>query len=1032
MKFKIQHNKEKSIGLHFESEIPEHLLDYLKELGFRDYKYAPLKLFAKDRPSYHQFIKDFQNAIQNDLPWDRIVIHPSYEPSNDHITDDKFSKVQLLFKDASKKKKEYVVFEPLIPLATKIAEQFSEIHFKEELRKINIYPKNYKADSRDLFYNGRIILSADSYKTDPIAIEKTAVETLKEPIEENAVIITQTKEEDHQPTTKIPNQETEKQFVKKSKEKKQTLWEYTIPIAKKLKYRAKISIAQLENGSYSYGLSYQKNFGNFSGNSGSPSIYDPQFPTHKKALKAGFVSLINKVEMVIENGDAILNNDPLHKKRLEAVGISIQAFAKEKNIELAQTDTHPKEKKTPLKKEVSNEKQGITETKSTRVVSQLYKEYTRKKQANGYGVVQRVIQKLHLALDELQDDKELAQRLIEALLDASESDNLQQEVGLAVDQFRKHYKESISDTITFQVLVLIEFFRLATLKEENTPAIRTKTIQEETLENMMVPEGIGEHFTYGAINFSMRDLIKRDYPYLRSISDSNLETADATSLFELMQFAHPTDYGIDVSRSTLLRHFEKQGEVIFKELELPIALNYPYVNIYTHHRAVRPLGEIISSTSDKKQWWHAVEGYRPVKDVEFALSLIDEQITNEQEAQKTLINPKTGKPKGATKEAYQNINWTITLLKQSRNHVVQYIESRSSSNPSEQREPKKEDTSYLDQVVAIMHTHYHKEERLSKKKVEALMETTAAPTLGMLWEAVELSWLLWYRQLYLQITPFEASLKAMIRFWTTVQPTYAYSDSSKEKYKQYSTPCLIGAMLAEYTGMRSAKAIFEPSAGNGLLLVGAKPHKTITNEIDATRRASLQFQRFSEVHALNASKPFPKKWKHHFDVMVTNPPFAKWEDDRFDKNRIVNKYFNKHYELASFMRLEHLMAGLALDTLKDTGKSGIIIMGHFIYGEDGHIRRYAPFYKWLYRHYIVDDIINLNGFTLYNKQGAVASMMLILVGGRKNTPTAIFPTKQTHPQLEAVIDSYEALWLRIKSHLHPLKNLVEQLKIANR
>ncbi|MFC4636634.1 hypothetical protein ACFO3O_22205, partial [Dokdonia ponticola] len=72
------------------------------------------------------------------------------------------------------------------------------------------------------------------------------------------------------------------------------------------------------------------------------------------------------------------------------------------------------------------------------------------------------------------------------------------------------------------------------------------------------------------------------------------------------------------------------------------------------------------------------------------------------------------------------------------------------------------------------------------------------------------------------------------------------------------------------------------------------------------------------------------------------------------------------------------------------------------------------------------------GFTLYNKQGAVASMMLILVGGRKRTPSAIFPTKQTHPQLEAIIDSYTALWLRIKSHLHPLKKLIEQLKIANR
>ncbi|MFC4636089.1 hypothetical protein ACFO3O_19425, partial [Dokdonia ponticola] len=911
MKFKIIHNEKKSIGFLFESEIPKKLSEYLKELGFREYLYAPLKLLAKDRPSYRRFIKDFQKAIANDLPWNTIIIHPSYEPSEKHIRDDRFSKVQLVFKDADKEIEEYVVFEPLIPLATRIAEQFSEIYFKDEIRRINVYPKNYKVGSRKLFEAGRIIYSADSYGENT----KSAKEIIVEPITEaptelpkEATPVKTEPEPSHEaktiPETEIET-ETETETEKKdktldkelkeqetviSKKKELAHWEYEIPLAKKIKYNAKITIAQLKDDSYSYGLSYQKNYGDFSGYSGSPSTYDPQFPSRKKALKAGFSLLLKQVKTTIENGDAILNNDPLHRKRMGWVVEQIIAFAKGQGIDLPQpriesfADKPLKEIEIPQKKEESFQEKPKIE------ISRLDREYAQKREANGYATLQSVIQKLQLLIDDLQEDKDIVQILIGDLLDVSESDDLKSDIKQVVNDFRAHYNESTEEAVTFQVLRLISFFRLPTLVV-TSHVQKVKSNHEQTLGNMLIPERVGKHFAYGDISYSNRTLYKKEYPYLLHISDDTLEDANATSLFELMQFPHSTDYGFSVTRFALLKVFEKQGEAIFKQLGLPTALNYPYINLHTHHRAVRPLGEVISNDTNKKQWWHAIEHYRPLKDAHLAITLIEEQIIYEENKQQQLINPNTGKPKGKLKEEYQNRAWTIRLLEQSKANIKGYIESLPSPNDSENQALPEQDTAYLDQVVAIMHTHYHKGERLSKKKVEALLATTGVPTLGMLWEAVELSWLLWYRQLYLQISPFEESLKAMIRFWNMVQPTYAYSDSSKEKYKQYSTPCLIGAMLAEYTGMRSAEAVFEPSAGNGLLLVGAKPHKTITNEIDTSRLASLKFQRFSEVHALNASKPFPQKWKHYFDVMVTNPPFAKWEDDRFDKKRIVNKYF---------------------------------------------------------------------------------------------------------------------------------------------
>ncbi len=342
---------------------------------------------------------------------------------------------------------------------------------------------------------------------------------------------------------------------------------------------------------------------------------------------------------------------------------------------------------------------------------------------------------------------------------------------------------------------------------------------------------------------------------------------------------------------------------------------------------------------------------------------------------------------------------------------------------------------YLDKVVAIMHDHYMDARRLTKRQVEALKEQAGVPNLGMVWEAVELSWLLWYKMLNSEPVSFDNRLRVLTHFWDQVQPTYAYSDSSKEQYKQYSTPCPIGAIIAEYTHMSDATRIFEPSAGNGLLVLGADPQKTHVNEIDKNRQYSLEAQGFKTITHFNAAEPLPKELNASFDVMVTNPPFATWDADAFDKKRIVNQYFNKYRRLdKNRLRLEHVMSGLALHTLKDSGKAAIIIMGHLYFDDRGYIAKARPFFNWLYMHYRVDDIINLNSFKLYNKQGAVAKTMLILISGRKHKPTnkSIAPTRKEAGDLDTVVDSFTALWARVKSHIKsPLEIVIQKLKIEN-
>lgn len=165
-------------------------------------------------------------------------------------------------------------------------------------------------------------------------------------------------------------------------------------------------------------------------------------------------------------------------------------------------------------------------------------------------------------------------------------------------------------------------------------------------------------------------------------------------------------------------------------------------------------------------------------------------------------------------------------------------------------------------------------------------------------------------------------------------------------------------------------------------------------------------------------------------MVVTNPPFAKWEASKEEKSYIVQEYFKNIRGLAYSLRLEHLMAGLALRCLSHEGRAVLIFKNHLRFNQQGLLERYRSFYHWLCHHYDVDDVINLNGFTLYNKQGAVAPMHMVLIRGRKIIPDGIAPTQEQASHWASVVDSFEALWTRIAAHIpftYPL--LISQLKI---
>ncbi len=641
---------------------------------------------------------------------------------------------------------------------------------------------------------------------------------------------------------------------------------------------------------------------------------------------------------------------------------------------------------------------------------------------------------------------------LEEALEQTDILEAQKLIDIAVENF-KNWAYDLDDTIknpsitAFNKLVIAKGEALIPFQEKQLLS-GVKSISKDIfsrdhiVKNVLVPSKAGEPFQSGGLNLGDGNFIKFKFPHLYKITDDNLNKASGLELFQLSQMAHPKDYGMQVNRSALLQEWESRGPEAFQEIGYPTALDYPYVNIHTGYRSVQPLGSEIGTDEDSHKWWAVVEHARPIAEPSKGIAIIDEMLLELVEKRQDLINPKTGKPKSdkLSKEGYSEIEWQISRLEISKTVIQDYLNKdvedeyrvAELSIPKKQTSKKlKTKADYIDRVIAVMHTSYSDAQRLSKKKIEALKEETGAPSLGALWEAVELSWLLWYKMLYKEPIAFENRLNKMVQFWNNVQPTYAYSDSSKELYKQYSTPCPIGAIVAQYTGMDEAEFIFEPSAGNGLLLVGANPRITHVNEIDKSRKQSLKYQNFGRITSENAAEPFPEMMHKVHDVVVTNPPFAKWEASKFDKERIANKYFNKQRGIANHIRLEHLMAGLALQTMKDDGKAAIIIMGHVYYGEDGLFAKYRPFFNWLYRHYLVDDIINMNSYRLYNKQGAVTKTMLILIGGRKYKPSGVAPNKSEQPHLENMVETFEDLWEEVKLHIKPnIDSLIKQLKIA--
>lgn len=232
------------------------------------------------------------------------------------------------------------------------------------------------------------------------------------------------------------------------------------------------------------------------------------------------------------------------------------------------------------------------------------------------------------------------------------------------------------------------------------------------------------------------------------------------------------------------------------------------------------------------------------------------------------------------------------------------------------------------------------------------------------------------------------------------QPSLNQRDSERVMKQQYSTPAPY-AFVADMYVKGNGKVInsaLEPSAGNGMLTIGLPKDKVHVNDIDDARLLNLNRQGFGKVTSQDGTQPFNVK---PVDIVITNPPFGNATPKDYDG-----------YNISS---LEGQMAINALDSMKGDGRAAIIIGGNTEYAKNGSLRpKDKAFLGYLYSHYNVEDVINVDG-SLFAKQGTTFPTRMILINGRRLNENA-FPPVKDKARAETVKD-YDELYKRIEDDI---------------
>lgn len=311
----------------------------------------------------------------------------------------------------------------------------------------------------------------------------------------------------------------------------------------------------------------------------------------------------------------------------------------------------------------------------------------------------------------------------------------------------------------------------------------------------------------------------------------------------------------------------------------------------------------------------------------------------------------------------------------------------------------------------------------NKRSIEALAYSLKISDKTEIKELTELAIVNIARELANTNKTVEQKFESIVALYNN-QMILSHRTSQSILLQQYSTPAPIAYLMGVFCGLpylhQKGGYAFEPSAGNGLLTIAAKPERVYVNEIDYTRNRNLRTQGFANVFDRDGTNPFSYiDVQGTFSAVLTNPPFG-----------VLNKPVD--YNTFPIKVLDHLMALRALDTMAPDGKAAIIIGGHTRWDSLGRVEKGKNriFFNYLYRHYHVMDVIQIDGHRLYTRQGTGFPVRLILIDGRKQKPEGVAPVK--NEETDTVIRSFDALYERVmQSVSEPIINQEEKTNMID-
>lgn len=292
--------------------------------------------------------------------------------------------------------------------------------------------------------------------------------------------------------------------------------------------------------------------------------------------------------------------------------------------------------------------------------------------------------------------------------------------------------------------------------------------------------------------------------------------------------------------------------------------------------------------------------------------------------------------------------------------------------------------------------------KLDKREIQRFLQPKLEAK--ALEEAIELAVVLRARELVRSGEP-ESNFEALVELYGQ-QPNLSTRTSTSVEQQAYSTPAPLAYLASRLARLGWNDSVLEPTAGNGMLLIEARPGKATVNELNDDRREALQKQGF-RVSGEDAATAKLRHAGYPVDVVLANPPFgtvrnANGMTRSFDAPLPDGKSFRTN-------EIDHAISMNALQHLAADGRA-VLIIGSVNKQAKGMARSDAyngaakrQFFYHLYQNYRVTDHFTVAG-ELYAKQGAAWPVDVIVIEGRgrsdRKLPAADVPR---------VYDSWEGL-----------------------